>query len=284
MQFGFILEGGEPRRVAELAAEAEAAGWDGVFIADAIAIEAPGYPAFPWYDPWITLAAMALRTERIKLGTMIVAVPRRRPWKLARETGTINLLSNRRLIFGVGLGAAEHDGGFCKVGEPMDLNIRARKLDEGLEIINGLWSGTPFSFHGEHYRVEEMTMLPAVSPRPPVWVVGVWPKAKSVARALRWDGIIPQVYRGKPTDRVSPDDVRALRQMAVEQRASTAPFDIVIGGTTPAGKRKRWPETIRPLADAGATWWLESIWGMPGDPNGEKKLLTRLRLGPPRLD
>ncbi|MGE0883919.1 MAG: LLM class flavin-dependent oxidoreductase [Blastocatellales bacterium] len=285
MKFGFVLEGGEPRRMAELAAEAEAAGWDGVFIGDALSIEAPGFPAFPWYDTWIMLAVMAVRTERIKLGTMITAVPRRRPWQLARETGTIDQLSNGRLIFGVGLGAADHDGGFYKVGEPMELKTRAERLDEGLQIINGLWSGKPYSFAGEHYKVDAMTMLPppVQNPRPPVWVVGVWPKQKTVERALRWDGIIPQVYRGKPTDRVSTDDVRKMRQMAAEKRTSNSSFDIIVGGSTPPGKRKKALEMVRPMAEAGASWWLESVWAMPGDPDGEKKILDRLKAGPTPL-
>jgi len=286
MQFGFVLEGGEPNHVARLSAEAEAAGWDGVFIGDALSIEAPGFPAFPWYDTWITLAVMAVRTERIKLGTMITAVPRRRPWQLAREAGTIDQLSGGRLIFGAGLGAADHDGGFYKTGEPVDLKTRAERLDEALQIINGLWSGKPYSFAGDHYNVDEMTMLPppAQTPRPPVWVIGVWPKQKSLDRALLWDGIIPQVYQGKPTDRVSANDVREIRRMADEKRPADAPFDIIVGGSTPANKRKKALEMVRPMAEAGATWWLESVWAMPGDPDGEKKLLNRLKNGPPKLD
>lgn len=277
MKYGFVLEGGEPRHVANLAAEAEAAGWDAVFVADAVAIETPSYPTMPWYNSWVMLAAIALKTERIRLGTMITAVPRRRPWDLAKETATIDHLSDGRFIFGVGLGAAEHDGGFYKVGEPMDLPTRAQKLDEGLEIINGLWSGKPCSFAGAHYRVDAMTMLPPVrqTPRPPVWVVGVWPKPKSIARTLRWDGIIPQVYGGDPTTRVTPDDVRKMRRMADERPVQT-PFDIVIGGSTPGNKSKKAVELVRPLAEAGATWWLESMWGAT-----DEKLRKRIQQGPP---
>jgi len=187
MLCGFTIEGGDANAASELAQEAEAAGWDGVFIADAMDIGMPNSPPFPWFDPWIVLAAMAMRTERIRIGTMITPVPRRRPWKLARETVTLDQLSNGRLIFGAGLGAAEHDGGFYKVGEAMDLKIRAERLDEGLAILAGLWSGKPFSFSGHHYRVQEMTMLPppVQSPRIPIWVPGVWTKEKSMRRALK---------------------------------------------------------------------------------------------------
>jgi len=164
---------------------------------------------------------------------MITPVPRRRPWKLARETVTLDQLSNGRLIFGAGLGAAEHDGGFYKVGEAMDLKVRAERLDEGLAILAGLWSGKPFSFSGQHYRVQEMTMLPppVQSPRIPVWVPGVWTKEKSMQRALRWDGVIPQKYQSMT--RLTPTEVKAMRQFIDEERKSTTPFDIIVGGSTP---------------------------------------------------
>src|SRR5438128_1306686 len=112
MQYGMVIEGGDVRTIATLAAEAEETGWDGVFIADAISIETKKFPAFPWFDPWVVLAAMAVRTERVRIGTFITPVPRRRPWKLARETATLDHLSNGRLILAVGLGAAQDDGGF----------------------------------------------------------------------------------------------------------------------------------------------------------------------------
>ena len=278
MQYGFVIEGGDATATSELTQEAEAAGWDGVFIADAMDIGMPNSPPFPWFDPWIVLAAMAMRTERIRIGTMITPVPRRRPWKLARETITLDQLSNGRLIFGAGLGAAEHDGGFYKVGEAMDLKVRAQRLDEGLAILAGLWSGKPFSFTGEHYDVKEMTMLPTPvqSPRIPVWVPGVWTKQKSMQRALRWDGIIPQKY--KSMERMTPAEVRELKHFVDEHRPETTPFDIVVGGTTQGGNRKRAATTVSAFAEAGATWWLESAM------TSSDKLQKRIKQGPPRLD
>jgi hypothetical protein len=280
MRYGFIIEGGDVHTISELTQEAEAAGWDGVFIADGIDIGmGKNSPPFPWFDPWIVLAAMAMRTERIRIGTMITPVPRRRPWKLARETVTLDQLSNGRLIFGAGLGAAEHDGGFYKVGEAMDLKVRAERLDEGLAILAGLWSGKPFSFSGQHYRVQEMTMLPPPlqSPRILVWVPGVWTKEKSMQRALRWDGIIPQKY--KSMARMTPAEVRELKHFVDKHRSPSAPFDIVAGGTTPGGNRKRAATTVRPFAEAGATWWLESLMTSSWD-----KLRKRIKQGPPRLE
>jgi hypothetical protein len=182
------------------------------------------------------------------------------------------------LIFGVGLGAAEHDGGFYKVGEEMDLKVRAQMLDEGLTILAGLWSGKPFSFNGEHYRVKKMMMLPTPvqSPRIPVWVPGVWQKEKSMQRALRWDGIIPQKY--KSMQRMTPAEVRELKRYTDEHRSKKTPFDIAVGGTTPGGNRKQAVKTVRPFAEAGATWWLESVMAS-GD-----KLRKRIQQAPPRLD
>lgn len=279
MKYGFVVEGGDANAASALAQEAEASGWDGVFVADAIDIGMPNSPPFPWFDPWIVLAAIAVRTERIRIGTMITPVPRRRPWKLARETMTLDLLSNGRLIFGAGLGAAEDDGGFFKVGEAMDLRVRAQRLDEGLAILAGLWSGKPFSFSGEHYKVREMTMLPAPvqSPRIPVWIPGVLTKEKSMHRALRWDGIIPQKY--KSMERLTPDEVRELKRFVDEHRSQTTPFDIVVGGTTLGGNQKRAANTVSAFAEAGATWWLESLMTSSWD-----KLRKRIKQGPPRPD
>jgi hypothetical protein len=277
MKYGFVIDGGDIHTVSELTRQAEEAGWDGVFIADAMAIGGTkDFPDLPWFDPWIVLAAMAMRTERIRIGTFITPVSRRRPWKLVRETVTLDHLSGGRLTLGVGLGAANDDGGFFKVGEETDLKRRAEMLDEGLAIMAGLWSGKPFSFTGQHYRVDEMSMLPppVQSPRIPVWVVGVWPKQKSMQRTIRWDGVIPQKY--KSMDRVKPDEVRKIKGFADEHRTEAAPFDIVVGGRTPGGNSKKAVNTVRPFAEAGATWWLESLMTLSVD-----KLRARIKQGPP---
>ena len=139
MQYGIIIwASNDPRVLAELAHEAEVAGWDGVFIPDSISIETDTYPAKPGFDPWVALAVMAMRTERVRLGTMVTAVTRRRPWKLARETVTLDHLSSGRLILSVGLGPVYDDAGFYKVGEALDRKVRAERTDETLAILNGL--------------------------------------------------------------------------------------------------------------------------------------------------
>ena len=281
MQYGFIIPGGDARTCAELAHEAEAAGWDGVFIPDCICIETD--TTFPAFDPWVVLAAMAMRTERVRLGAMLTPVSRRRPWKLARETMTLEHLSNGRLVLPVGLGALD-DAGFGKVGEATDRKIRAQMLDEGLEIIAGLWSGKPFSFRGQHYRVEEMTFLPppVQSPRIPIWVVGAWPRQRSMQRVLRWDGLLPSKMEADGSfAEVTPADIQAMKAFIDAHRSATTPFDIVFEGTTPGDDREQATAKLRPYAEAGITWWLEAMWF---GPNGPDELRARIWQGPPRLD
>jgi hypothetical protein len=279
MQYGFVIDAVDIGAIGDLTAEAEDAGWDGVFIADALAIGTKDIPDFPFFDPWVVLAAMAVRSRRVRIGPMITPVSRRRPWKLARETTSIDHLSAGRLILGVGLGAAEHDGGFFKVGEAMDIKVRAQRLDEGLAILTGLWSGKRFSFRGEHYQVDDMCMLPTPvqSPRIPIWVPGVLYKPKSMERALRWDGIIPQKY--KSMERLTPGEVHKLKQFVDERRQQTTPFDIVVGGQTPGGNRGLAIKKVAPFEKAGATWWLESPMTSSWD-----KLRKRIKQGSPRLD
>jgi hypothetical protein len=262
--------------VIDLACEAEQAGWDGFFVPDGIAIEVAGSGAFPLFDPWVVLGAIAVRTSRIRLGTLITPVPRRRPWKLARECVTADRLSNGRLIFSVGLGAATDDGGFHKVGEAMDLSVRADRLDEGLAVVDALWKGSPCTFAGKHFQVQGMTMIPppVQKPRIPIWVVAVWQKPKSMRRMLLWDGVIPQKFNSY--DPLSPDDIRQLCAYVAEHRTAQGPFDIIAGGST-APNLQGAADMVRPYADAGATWWIE------GDMAADtvQKILERVRQGPP---
>ena len=292
MQYGLTLPNagacGDPRVVADLAYEAEEAGWDGVFIWDTLYLTEMVDPAKAvTCDPWIALAAVATRTKRIRIGTLVTPLTRRRPWKVARETVTLDHLSGGRLVLPVGLGWMG-DGGYTKVGEETDRNKRAAMLDEALTIVTGLWSGQPFSFSGEHYRVEEMTFLPkpAQSPRIPIWVVGAWPKRKSLARALRYDGILPAKAGedGGFFAMLTPEDVSELRAYIAEQRQEAGPFDIVLEGSTPGDNPEEAAAKLRPYAEAGLTWWLESVWeAYYSNPNELEEMRTRIRQGPVRV-
>src|SRR5438874_1752744 len=264
MQYGFIIPGGDLETILATAVEAEAAGWDGVFYWDGIDI--PSVPLM--YDPWVVLAAIAERTRRVRIGAVLTPVSRRRPWKLARETTTLDHLSHGRLILPVGLGTLD-DGGFGKVGEPTDRKTRAELLDEGLDILAGLWSGRPFSYEGKHYHIEEMTFLPppVQSPRIPVWVVGAWPKTRSLQRVLRWDGLLPdKINEDGSHGKVTPEDISAMKTYIDENRPPGAPFDIVMEGETPGDDPAQAAAIVRPFAQAGATWWHESRWSSLNDP------------------
>jgi alkanesulfonate monooxygenase SsuD/methylene tetrahydromethanopterin reductase-like flavin-dependent oxidoreductase (luciferase family) len=263
---GITLTAGDPRATAELAAEAEAAGWDGVFTWDGIAIGTTDT-----FDPWVVMASIAMRTDRVRIGALVTPPSRRRPWKLARETMTLDVLSGGRLVLPVGLGTLD-DGAFGNVGEPTAARLRAERLDESLAILEGLWSGEPFGFTGQHYRFEPMTFRPTPIQRPriPIWVIGAWPSERSVRRALRFDGILPQSN--------DPAVVRAVAAFVKDEgpaETGARPFDIVVEGTTPDPARVA--DTVGPLRDAGATWWIESDWtGATVD-----TLRRRVAAGPP---
>ena len=272
MRFGFIFTGSDPRMAVDWAQQAEEAGWDAFFTWDSV-----------WgTDPWVTLGACAVRTERVRLGTIITPPSRRRPWKLAAEVATLDQLSNGRAILTVGLGAL--DTGFESFGEATDRAVRAERLDESLAIINGLWQGQPFSFSGKHYSLTPTTFPapppPVQQPRPPIWVVGAWPRPRSVDRALRWDGILPNKMPAPGKfEAMTPQDVVDLKAYVAEHRNASTPFDLVIEGVTPGEAADRGADQVRPLVEAGATWWLESQWSTPE----LDRVLARLKQGPPRL-
>ena len=278
MQYGVVITSGDPRTAAGLAAEAEAAGWDGVFTYDAIAIGDGDM-----WDPWILLAAMAARTERIRLGAMVFAPSRRRPWKLAREIVTLDHLSNGRLVVPVGLGALD-DAGFGNVGEPVDARTRARLLDETLAIVDGLQSGEPFAFEGEHYRFGPMTFRPrpVQRPRVPVWVVGAWPHERSMRRAIRWDGLVVQALGPDGQPATGPDGPPRDRGVG-PARSARPPVSTDRSRSSSTGPRRpttRSPRRRSPGAHeaAGATWWMEADWANPS----LDALRARIQAGPPR--
>ena len=267
-----------PRDIVELACDAEQAGWEGVFVWDCIDMRGE-----QTHDPWILLAAIATRTERLRFGPLITPLSRRRPWKVARETVTLDHLSNGRLVLPVGLGEIS-DSGFSNVGEELDRKKRAKMLDESLDIITGLWSEQPFSYDGEYYHVQEMAFVPGPvqSPRIPIWVVGAWRRKKSLERTLRYDGILAAKMNddGSFTD-MAPPDIQALKTYIDEHRTLTTPFDIVYEGETPGDDPTQAASIVRPLAEAGVTWWLEAVWRTPETEGGLEGMRQRIRQGPP---
>jgi alkanesulfonate monooxygenase SsuD/methylene tetrahydromethanopterin reductase-like flavin-dependent oxidoreductase (luciferase family) len=275
MKYGFIFFNGGAREAADFAYEAEQEGWDGFFVPDGI-----------WsVDPWVMLTAAAMRTERIKLGTMITPISRRRPWDLASQTTTLDNLSNGRVILSVGLGAL--DTGFAAFGEATDRKIRAELMDEGLDIVTGLWKGQPFSYNGKHYHISSTSFFPppppVQQPRIPIWVVGAWPREKSMARVAKYDGLLPNKL--DESGNIVPydgNDLRAMREYVEARRKLSTPFDVVVESMTPGDDRAKAADIVRPFAEGGATWYLEGMWG--AEDTTLNSLRKRIRQGPPRID
>ena len=219
----------------------------------------------PAHDPWVILAAVATATTRLKIGTCVAVVPRYKPHLLARTLVSLDVLSNGRVIFGVGLGG---DGGASikAFGEDAAPRIRAKKTDEALEIITRLWSGDKVTYRGEHYTVEDFTLSarPVQRPRIPIWVGGDSPAA--LRRAARWDGWLGP---DENTLETRAEDVRTIRGRLSAHRGTT-PLDIAWGGST-AGRG----ESVTAYRDAGVTWWIEVLLG------SREEVLSRVAAGPP---
>jgi alkanesulfonate monooxygenase SsuD/methylene tetrahydromethanopterin reductase-like flavin-dependent oxidoreductase (luciferase family) len=241
----------DARLMAEMAHEAEQAGWDAFFLWDHMLFDgSPRRVA----DPWVVLSAIAWNTQTIRLGTLLTPIPRRRPWKLARETATLDILSGGRLILGVGLGwplEVEY-GRFHEDAQP---KVLAEKLDEGLQILTGLWSGQPFNFKGKHYHLAEMTFLPTPrqTPRVPIWVGGMWPNKAPFRRAAKWDGVCPIGM----TSGLSPEDFADLQAYIRRYRTTDEPYDFVAMGITPGDDPDRARDIVSSYAITGANWWIE---------------------------
>jgi alkanesulfonate monooxygenase SsuD/methylene tetrahydromethanopterin reductase-like flavin-dependent oxidoreductase (luciferase family) len=279
MQYGLYLPnfGDEtnPKALAELAKAAEEAGWDGFFLWDHMLYSKN--QKLRVFDPWVMLAAMAMTTGRIRLGTTVTPLARRRPWKLARETVTLDHLSGGRLILGVGSGDPS-DADYAFFGDEADLKLRAEMLDEGLQILTGLWRGKPFGFSGKHYQLEKVTFLPTPvqQPRIPIWVGGFWPNKAPFRRAARWDGAIPLAGGGLP----EPSDVAEAAAFIRQQRTDERPFDIVVigGAHSRAGAAQKKVDKVQKYIEAGATWWLESLFL---ERNSLEEMRKVIQAGPP---
>ncbi len=287
MQHGFIFTGSDPELAVELAPLAEASGWDAFFVWEGI-----------WAtDPWATLAAAAMVTERIRLGTMLTPVPRRRPWELAGQTMTVDRLSKGRVILSAGLGVPqEFEQRFWIFEDDPGRRVRAELLDEGLELMQQLWQGAPFEYEGEHFRARRTeTMLPPAivqQPRITTWVVGVWPRMRSMRRVARYDGWIPNYAPPNATgidpleqQRTYTPDIAAeavawIRSERERTGLADRAFDVIQEGTTSGTDRAADAAVLRSWAAAGVTWWLESNWQVPAHEVAEYAR-ARITAGPP---
>ncbi len=276
MKYGVTLPYTDPLGAARLAQRAEEAGWDGCFMGDAI-----------WcLDPIVALTAAAMQTSRIRLGTMVIPMPLRRPWKLASETTALDHASNGRLIVGLGAGAVWMGWqGFPD--EVTDTKARAEMLDEGIDILSRLYQREPFDYDGKHFHLklslvdpQHYPPKPVQQPRPPLWVVGVWPRKNSMRRVLKCDGLLPaKINREGKFEEVTPADVGEMKAYIDANRTLATPFDIVVEGQTGGLDAAQTRAKLQPWQEAGVTWWIEGLWGLD-----EAGVLARIEQGPPRLD
>jgi alkanesulfonate monooxygenase SsuD/methylene tetrahydromethanopterin reductase-like flavin-dependent oxidoreductase (luciferase family) len=268
----------DARTVATVAAAAEQAGWDALFVWDHVVHDKRRRRVFG--DPWMLLTAAALATSRIRLGTLVTPVARRRPQQLARQVATLDALSGGRVIFSAGLGGPIEDE-YGSFGEPTDPIVLAERLDEGLGLLERYWSGKPVNHDGRHYQVQDVTLLPATTqrPRPPVWIAGFWPNRPPMRRAARWDGAVPLFASARHGHAPPAEEVRDLVAY-VRRHRSDDPFEIVLGGVSPADTAKA-HDLIGPLIDAGATWWDERQLQSGDDLDRLEPVLRRIEQGPP---
>ena len=267
MRFGFVVPHGDAADIAEMAVVAEQSGWDGLFVWEAV------YGV----DAWVSLGAAAVQTATIRLGTMLTPVSRRKPWELAGQVATVDRLSSGRITLSVGLGAL--DSGFAEFGEECDRRVRAELLDEGLEIMTRLWTGDPVTFTGSHYRLTPCD-FPSIKhvvqqPHPPVWCVGALGSKRSMARATSWDGLLPQVIGSGGARQATLEELLAARP-SIAAATGGRPFDIVVEGSWEEHSPAAWME-------AGATWWMETLWDAMHRPDPIGESLDRLRRGPPAI-
>lgn len=260
MKFGLDVpttgEYADVRVLAELAADAEAAGWDGFFVWDVI--EGDGKPAV---DPWITLTAVTLSTSRLRLGTMVTPLARHRPWLVARQLANLDQLSGGRMICTAGLGYQPEE--MTRFGEVGDATVRAQQLDEALTVLNGLWTADSFSFDGRHFTLKEATLnpKPVQRPRIPLWVAGGWPKRRPFRRAAQWDGACLKSVNQETRRWLTLDEVRECVAFIHAQRLEAAGlFDIVMSGEMPDEEQEA-RERVAGLEAAGVSWFIEEGLG-----------------------
>jgi hypothetical protein len=273
LKYGLVIPYNEARFVARLAHIAEEAGWDGCFLGDYIWCE----------DPMIALAAAAMTTHRIRLGTMVIPVPLRRPWKIASESVALDRLSDGRLILGLGAGATWM-GWQSFPDETTGGKARAEMLEETVEILTLLYKGKQFDYEGKHYHLK-LTLMeekhyppkPIQQPRIPLWTPALLGRKKSLQRVLACDGVLPEKPGpdAQPAG-ITPADIRELKAFVNANRTLTTPFDIVMTGTTKGMSTSQQQDEVGRWAEAGVTWWIESLWGA-----SEEDAVERVRQGIP---
>lgn len=274
MRFGVYVPTSGEYDVATLvgiAREVEELGFDGMFLWDNLITTFDDSGTLD--DTTVALTAVVLATERIHCGTLVTPLARRRPWKVAKETATLDRLSGGRLVLGVGLGGTWD---FAPFREAPPGPERGAMLDEALDVLTACWTGNDVQHRGTHFTVEGARMLPrpVQHPRIPIWVAGYWPGTAPFRRAARWDGVAP-LRAGHDFAGLTPDELSAcLAQIHAQRPPDAGPLDAVYFHLGEGGRG------VQEYARAGATWWLEST-----NPATETlaEFRDRLRAGAPGI-
>lgn len=253
----------EPKVVVDLAVAAEEAGWDGFFVWDHIVVN----DGMPVADPWVLLGAIGQATSTVAIGPMVAALPRHRPWEVARRAVTLDRLTGSRLILGVGIGYWP-EAEFGTFGDPTDARERADMLEEGLTIIQAVWSGETFDFDGDHYTISENTFAPLPLGKIPIWVAGSLPNLRPLRRAARFDGVYPM---RSDEQGMEAADVAMVAGYVKIHRHGEEPFDVVVGGSPDSD--------IQAFEEAGATWLIS---GPDLDDEPLEETMGWIAAGPPR--
>lgn len=271
MRFIAALAFTDPGQYLEVARTADACGLDALALSDHVIVpetfgspypySADGRPPFdaatPWPDPWVAIGAMAAVTTRLRFMTNVYVLPARHPMIVAKAVGTAAVLSENRVVLGIGVGWMREE--FEVLGE--DFTNRGRRTDEAIEVMRTLWKGGMVSYAGAHYRFDSLTMVPAPTRPVPIYVGGE--SKPALRRAARvGDGWI-STLRSYEELRGLIAQVQAFR--ADCGRADTE-FDFVVSCTGAFDL-----DGYRRLADLGVTSVLTMPWALYG---GEPALLA----------
>jgi alkanesulfonate monooxygenase SsuD/methylene tetrahydromethanopterin reductase-like flavin-dependent oxidoreductase (luciferase family) len=265
----------DPGYLVGLAVQAEEARWDGFFVWDHLFYRSPDVAAV---EPWSIIAAAAAVTSRIRLGVLMTAVPRRRPSLLAQQVATVDLLSGGRVVFGAGLGSMPEE--YVRFGEDGDLGVRARKLDEALEVICALWSGESVRHRGEFFTVDGAMLRPRPLQRPPIWIAGRWPNRAPFRRAARHDGVMPTHAAHPHGSYMTPRELREIVRYVNEHRVSCGPIAVVMEGESTSPHQLA--DIAPSYAGAGLTWWVEKLGWWRGDLEAARRRVVAGPRGPTR--
>jgi hypothetical protein len=230
----------DPSLIADVALTAEQAGWDGVFVWDHLW----NRTLVPFADPFVTLAAIATASERVVIGTMVTALPRRRPQLVAQATTSLDRLSGGRMVLGLGLGVDSY-GEYSVFDEPaVDDRARAAALDAGIGLLQQMLAGEPVA--GAGGRVT--TPAGVQQPRVPIWIAGRTGRSAGPRRVRR--------HRVEGLALVDADFWTPQHVTTALSAGDLAAGDIdvvLVGGSHPDAEQ---------LAEAGATWCVPEI--LPG--------------------